>query len=210
MSARRAGFTLLEVIIALGIMAVALVVLVDTQSLAVFMTADAERTARATMLAEEKTMEVMLKLEREGWTSQDVEETGTFEGFGEEEFRGESLHLDLEADLEDFQWAYTVRRIELTLPSDLGGMADTLQGNGYFPEAEEGAPEGPDVASSIPDLSTFGVTPEVMGEYLSDYIREVRVVVWWGENEDETDQVEIVHHVINPTGVVANPQQDGR
>jgi hypothetical protein len=26
--------------------------------------------------------------------------------------------------------------------------------------------------------------------------------VWWGDNEDEDDQVELVHHVVNPTGMV--------
>ena len=29
-----------------------------------------------------------------------------------------------------------------------------------------------------------------------------RVRVWWGDNEEENDQVELTTHIINPTGVV--------
>ena len=35
------------------------------------------------------------------------------------------------------------------------------------------------------------------------------MLVWWGENEDELDQVEIVTHVINPSGAVsADPEAE--
>ena len=44
-------------------------------------------------------------------------------------------------------------------------------------------------------------------EMLATYIREVRVLVWWGDNEDELDQVELVTHIINPTGEII--AQDG-
>ena len=43
-------------------------------------------------------------------------------------------------------------------------------------------------------------------EMLAPFIREVRVVVWWGDSMDEAeergDQVVLTGHVINPTGVV--------
>jgi hypothetical protein len=41
-------------------------------------------------------------------------------------------------------------------------------------------------------------------EMLGNFLREVRVVVWWGDNEDGTDQVELVSHIINPTGLVTS------
>ena len=42
---------------------------------------------------------------------------------------------------------------------------------------------------------------------MSDYIREVRVMVWWGEDHEETgDYVEILTHVVNPSGVVTDPE----
>ena len=202
----RSAFTLLEVLIALGIMAVAMMVLVDTQSTAVMMTSEGDRIRTATMLADEKMKEVSLQLEVEGWSSQDIEEEGEFEDFGNEEFRGDALHLDYDEDaLAEYRWAYTVRSIDLTLPSDIGAMAGDLAGGGYWGETQD----EPDVGG-MPDLADFGFGPDKIAEMLSPYLREVRVLVWWGENDEGIDQVEIVHHVINPSGVVSDPDQDGR
>lgn len=100
----RTGFTLLEVVIALGILAVSVMILVETQAGALMMSTDADRMQTATYLAEEKMLEAQLYLEREGWGSQDIEEEGDFEEFGNEEFRGGFLQLDLESDqYEDFK-----------------------------------------------------------------------------------------------------------
>jgi len=203
------GFTLLEVVVALGILAVGLLVLVDTQSTAVFMTQDMDRTQTATMLANEKMHEVVLTLEAEGWTSQDIEEEGEFEEFGDEDWRGEGLDLDADEDLEGYRWAYTARAIELTLPGDIWGAAGDMADNGYWGDQSESDNDSnpADLGDSF-DLSALGVTPDMITEYLSDYIREVRVIVWWGDNEDETDQVELVHHVINISGVVTQADED--
>jgi prepilin-type N-terminal cleavage/methylation domain-containing protein len=201
------GFTLLEVVIALGILAVSLAVMIDAQGTSVLMTTDAKRTSTATMLAQEKIREVTLELEREGWTTADVEEDGDFDDFGDEDFRGDSLNLDLEDGLEEYKWAYTVRRIELSMPSDLGSTAQELAGGGLWGDDaaadENGTMDqygGMDPTQMIPGFDLASITDQ-----LSSYVREVRVVVWWGENEDEVDQIEIVHHIINPSGAVSQP-----
>jgi len=193
----------LEVIIALGILALGLMVLVDTQATSVLAVTEADRLRTATMLADEKMKEVLLTLEYEGWTDQDIEEDGDYEDFGEEEFRGESLHLEMEEELLDYKWAYTVRAIELNLPPDLFSMADQLAGSGYWDEEKT---ENMDT-SGAPDLTAFGISPDMISEYLADYIREVRVLVWWSEDED--DRIELIHHVINPRGVVQNADDEG-
>ena len=197
---RRAGFTLLEVIIALGILTVSLLVLIQTQAMAVLMTNEARRMETAAELANEKMKEIMLTLEREGWASQDVEEEGDFEEFGAEEFRGDGLPVDFEGELADYKFVYTVREIELDLPSNLGDVAGQL-GDANYGAFGTAADEGVDVAGQMPDLGGF-IQPEMITEYLSAYVREVRVLVWWGENEEGVDQIELVHHIINPTGAV--------
>ena len=204
---RRAGFTLLEVMVAIGILSISLMVLLETQTGSVFMTGEARKISLASALADEKITEVLLTLEREGWTSQDIEEEGHFDDFGSEEFRGDSLNLDMEDELKDFHWAYTVRRVELTMPGDVMGTAGELAEGGYWGEQSEEASAQASQSSGF-DLSDVpGFNPEQITDYLSNYLREVRVVVWWGENEDETDQVEITTHAINPSGLVATPDQ---
>ena len=205
--ASRRAFTLLEVIVALGILALGLMVLVDTQSTAVMMTIDMDRTTTATMLAQEKLSEAIITLESEGWTSQDIEEQGDFDNFGDEEFRGDSLHLDLGPELDDFKYAYTVRKIDLSLPADVWGAAGDLASNGFW--GDDAAEKQSTSETEAPfDLSTLGISTEMITDYLADYVREVRVIVWWGENDDKTDQVELVHHVINPSGIVTEAEDD--
>ncbi|MGB0639556.1 MAG: type IV pilus modification PilV family protein [Myxococcota bacterium] len=200
MSRRPTGFTLLEVIVALGILATAMVVLVDTQTMAIVSTQEADKMTTATGLAEEKMMEVQILMEREGFSEQDIEEDGDFENFGAEDFRGDELHLGLNSDtLGDFKWAYTVRKVELSFPSNLGSMAGDLAGAGYF--GEDKAQEV-DVGGA-PDLGDMGISPDMVSEHLSGFLREVRVRVWWGDNLEEEDQVELTTHIINESGVVS-------
>lgn len=193
----RRAFTLLEVVIALGILVVSLVVLVDAQTTAVFMTAEAERLITANMLAREKMAEVQMLIELEGFSDRDIEEEGHFE-----DFELEGLDLEFEERYADYHWAYTLRKIELNLMGDIASMAGDLMGSGYGGEAGEEAD-----FTGTPDLADMGVQPDMITEMLGAYIREVRIVVWWGENEDEVDQVEIVSHVINPSGMVTASEE---
>ena len=194
----RRGFTLLEVVIALGILALSVMILVETQAGALFMSTDADRISTATHLAEEKMAEALLTLEQEGWTTQDIEEDGDFDDFGSEDFRGGVLRLDVEDQYEGFRWAYTIQRIELSLPTDLGGVAGDLAGNGYWGDDNTDAAQ--DANLDLTDVPGFD--QDMITDLLGDYIREVRVLVWWGENEDGVDQVELTTHVINPTGAI--------
>ena len=195
----RRGFTLLEVVISLGILATALAVLVQSQAFAVMSAQDAEHLIRATQLAEEKMMEVQLLMEREGFSDQDIEEDGDFEDFGAEEFRGDAQDLDLGDELSEYKWAYTVRKIEIKMPPNLGGIATDLAGAGLY-----GEDKGQELdVGGAPDLADMGVSGDMITDTLADYIREARVRVWWGDDpEEESEMVELTTHIINSTGVM--------
>ena len=60
------------------------------------------------------------------------------------------------------------------------------------------------------DLGGINVSADQLSEFLSIYIREIRVKVWWGENEDEIDQVEFATHVINPKGIITEPEEESQ
>ena len=201
----RKGFNLIEVTIALSILILSLTILVENQGFAAFMTRDAEKIRLATMLAEEKIIEAQLQLELEGWTTSDVDEDGDFDDFGSEDFRGSGLNLDIDDLLDDFRWAYTVRKIEMNMPPDMGSMTDDLMGNGYFGDQSQNEA----AQDNQMDLGDIGISSDMITEYLSDYIREVRVMVWWNEEYEESgDYVELLTHVVNPSGVVTDPEAE--
>jgi len=196
MSPRRAGFTLLEVTIAMAILALQLFVLMSVQSKAGIKTYVADRYATATFLAREKGTEVSLLLEREGFGDSDLEENGDFEDFGLDED-----DLDDYADaFVEYRWAYTVREVSMGLAGDMASMAGDLAGTGYWGEETESSDMS---TADTPGLSDLGVDGDMIGEMLSPYMRELRVRVWWEDIEkDGYDPVEFVTHVINPSGQV--------
>ncbi len=189
------GFTLLEVVIALAILAGSLVVLVQTQGVAVLMTTEAEKYLVATNLARQKMAEVTLRLEEEGFIDRDVvEEEGDFEDL-DDAWDG----YDLDEAVSEYRWAYVIREIDLSVAADLGSMAEGMMGDALPDDAP---------TTDTPDITDVpGFSDDMLADMLNPYIREVRVLVWWGENEEELDQVEIVTHAINPSGVVsADPE----
>ncbi len=199
------GFTLLEVVIALAILAVGMTVLLQTQATAVVMTTEADKVRIGTLLAQEKMAEAELYVEKNGFSSADINEDGDFGDYGAEDFRADVGDVDIAATLGDYRWAYTIRQIELTMPEDLTGTATDLIGEGYMGDVE--VPETATDESSL-DLGDLGLSSDTVTDQLSNYIREVRVFVWWSDEQDEEgnyiDSVEIVTHVINPSGFVVS------
>jgi prepilin-type N-terminal cleavage/methylation domain-containing protein len=206
----RQGFTLLEVVIALVILSMALFILVDAQASSVLATADAEKTLVGTYLAQQKMTEATLRLEKDGFRTADVDEEGDFEDYGKDEVIGDMAGGGLGEDLdfgdafEGYQWAYTIREVDVQL-GDLGGAQESLQDAGFGPTEDQQAASP---QSTAPDLGDV-VSPDMISQLLSPYIREVRVMVWWGEEPDPDeaceDCVELVTHVINPSGEIFAP-----
>lgn len=197
--AARAGFTLLEVVVALVILTMSLFVLVNAQASSVFMTTDSQRTLTATWLAQQKMTEALLRVEADGVQATDIEESGDFEDFGGDGDFGESV--DFGGEFDDYAWAYTIRAVDIQL-GDVSGQTDAMQDAGLGPSDDQMQSSG----SEGKDLGDLGVQPDMIGEMLKPYIREVRVLIWWGEepaeDEDCEDCVELVTHVANPTGEI--------
>lgn len=195
----RAGFSLLEVMVAIAVLLVSLVLLMEIQSSAIKMTSEAQRFVVATGLAQEKLTEVLLLVEEEGFGTDDIHEHGDFDDFGDE-----AVNLEFGESLEEYHWEYWVEEIDLGLAGDLTGMAGDMAGSGYWGDEGSADIETPD--SQAPDLSTLGVSSDMITDMLGAYIREVRVRVYWGKSsrlaEKLGDEIIITTHVINPTGQV--------
>lgn len=196
MSSRR-GFSLLEVMIALAILTVSLLVLVQTQSSAVVLTNEAERTLVATDLARYKMSEVLLQLEKDGFQATDVTEEGEFDDFGDD-----AMDIEFGHELEDYHWEYLVTEVDMESMGDIATAAQSLQDT--LSPTDEGGPASN--GGSMDALAMLGFGPDVIMGMIGPFLREVRVRVWWGEDskEAEEDGTEVVltTHVINPSGAI--------
>lgn len=183
----------MEVMIALSILVVSLVILVETQTTAAFMTLEADDIVTATGLAQEKMAEVRTFVEREGFSSDDQYEKGDFDDFGDD-----ALNIQFE-ELERFHWEWLVHEVDLGLAGDLGSSMNGLAGAMGGP-GSEGLPEG-----AGPDMSGIAsmLSPDMINEAITPFIREVRVRVWWGDEQEkaEEDGTEVVL-----TTLVSNPR----
>ena len=220
MKVSRRGFSLLEVIVALAILVTSLVILMETQTDAMKMTIEAEQIVTATNLANEKVSEVALIQEQTGFTDSDVCDEGDFGTSSDE-----TAQLEFGDSLKEYHYEWCVEEVDIQLAGDLSSMASSLGGSGYNgstgASSEAASAAGVDAAtaaggSQLPDLSALGISPDMISDLLGNYIRQVRVRVWWGPDSksaaENGDEIVIVTHVINPTGAVTatggNPNQD--
>jgi len=206
MNSTRRAFTLLEIVISLAILSVSLMVLVESQSMSVLQTVDSQQILTANSLAEAKLAEVLLGLEMHGFTEADQGEEGSFESFGDDGTYGDVV--DFEGEYDDYSYSWTVRQVEMEL-GDVAGTMEDLQQSGLLPQqSDEQKSAAEQSGMSASSLSSF-ISPDQINDMLSPWMREVRVVVWWGDDpgdleaDTECDRcVELTTHVFNPSGKV--------
>ena len=185
------GFTLLEVMLALAILAVSLLVLVDVQNNSALMSKQAEKMLVGTMLAKDKLIEAQLELENKGFTTTDTEESGDFSEAYSSEYP-------------EYTWILKVSQMDAGgAVTGLGSMLDAARQTKEEQAKESGAAEQ---VGGLDDqleqgAGMLGMDPEFLSEELGRFIREVRVRVTWTDGASE-DYVELVAHVINPSGKV--------
>ena len=204
---RRTGFTLIEIVISLAILAVTLAILVESEASAVVMTVDSEETLTANTLAEQTMAEVLLQLEIDGISESDQYGEGEYADFGSDGKFGQGV--DFSGEYDDYHYAWTVRKVDMQIGDASEAISD-LQEMGVSPTGENTSENGMDPSM----LSSF-MSPDMLNEMLSPWMREVRVLVWWGEDpgdleEDVTceDCVELVSHVFNQSGKIMDSEED--
>ena len=189
----RRGYNLLEVMFASLILVVTLATVARIQVNAIRNSGEAELIVLGTLLAQEKMAEVKMLIEAEGLASDDVHESGDFDDYGGD------ADLDFDKDLDGFRWEYEVVEVDFAISGDLlsmmGGMDD-----------EMGAAGGGEDPQSMAEtaMSAMGITDDLITETLGQFIREVRVRVYWAVDVETSEKrgkiVEIVTHVISPKG----------
>ncbi|HWV38318.1 MAG TPA: prepilin-type N-terminal cleavage/methylation domain-containing protein [Vulgatibacter sp.] len=186
-SRRSSGFTLLEVMVALAILALALTAIVGINGNAIRSHGYAKRVTVATMLARSKMADIESKYVEEGFTSEfDQVMEGNFEeeGWSDYRWKAEIVKPDIDA-------ANATALVEMLVEKLVGDMSSLGS------ETSSGAP------IPTPDMSGLAATyrPVIEGqvttlvETMKQAVREVRLTVSWQEGA-HTDSFDVVTHLV--------------
>ena len=180
---RARGFTLLEVMVALAILAGALMALSDVVGSALRNHVRAQQLEVATLLARGKMVELEEGFERTGFRDFDQTEEGTFEDEGHPELRWRAEVVKPEVDL-------SAERIlaMLTGGEDLSALLP-----GAAP-SEDGTSVLDPRAGALSALVQTQLT--AFGEIVKKGVREVRLTVSWNEGETERSFTVVAHLVV--------------
>ncbi len=184
------GFTLLECMIALALIATALVIVIESQAFAINMEEKANRINTASMLASDIMVDLELRMMKEGFGELEVRETGTF---------NDQRYADA---YPAWRWEYEVEKVELEVPN-LPNLMNMVQG-----EVADG--EAP--PNELAALESMGIDLSFFGEYMGNFLREARVRICYPDGYDKFGDImenclEVSTHLVNPTGKVLTEEE---
>jgi prepilin-type N-terminal cleavage/methylation domain-containing protein len=179
-SRAEAGFSLLEVMVAIAIMALSLVVIVRITGTNVRAAAHARMVTSATFLARTKLAAVEDDIITLGFTDSDQEDAGDF---GEEGYP-------------KFRWKSLIERVEL--PTDVATQAQQAASD-KMQQAQTGPSTNPLAAMSgmMGGFMSSLIEPVRIG--LQESVRRVTVQVMWDEIGKEQQSFEVVTYMTDPS-----------
>jgi prepilin-type N-terminal cleavage/methylation domain-containing protein len=189
------GMTLLECMIALVLVSTTLMIVVESQYMAVDALARGEKRDVSTTLARSLMTELEFIMEKEGFGEQELRERGNF---SDQAYGG---------FYDDYRWEYEVEKVELELPNLGELMGLVTEGMGDAAEAAGMNTGGQDASNDLAALSGLGIDLSFLTDQMGSFLREARVRVCYEEGkttggEIVEDCVELISHLVNPTGRV--------
>jgi general secretion pathway protein I len=194
------GFTLLEVMVAMAILAMSMMALSDLVSQSLKNHTRAVRLEVATLLARGKLAALQDEFDRTGFKDFDQDDAGTFEKEGHPEVHWKVLVVKPKLELGP---EHLLALLTGAKGDDAGGMMQMLQGlMGNQASAAQGYDGGP--TSATPGLAGAGgaVMAGAMqaqltqvSEQIKKGLREVRLTVAWKDGAQE-DSFTIVTHLL--------------
>jgi general secretion pathway protein I len=172
-----AGFTLLEIMVAVAILSATLVVLLEIVTNNIRATNHAKLTTAATFLARNKMSDIEDQILYEGFSSDTENNKGTFKDEGR--------------DYDKFRWETSIERIEL--PTDLTQKSQDM--------ARDTTNEAKDpmamMSGFLGGMMSAFIEPIRIG--LQESVRKVTVRVIWDENGRRDQTIEIVQYLTDPS-----------
>ena len=179
----RSGFTLLEVMVAVAIVALSMGVIIEIESQAIAKTSDAKAFTIATLLARGKMLDVQQTLSEEGY--------GDFMKVLDGDFSEEGFA--------DFRWIARVRKVEVPTPPIGSGMNTS----GAAAGATSTGGAGPSMG-----LGMLAPMMQNVGKILENSVREIELRVLWKDGKYDRN-IRIVTHVIDKQGLANGMQNSG-
>jgi hypothetical protein len=203
---RQRGATLLEVMVALGIIATAYVALIGTQSASVRLSTYGKQITVASFLAQAKMEEWEQKLEKEGFPDMDEEEGDDFDELGYPHFSWKieinKVELPVGAAFEQLLSSFGGGEGEdggggaASMLGQLGGADSPLAGQlGQLAGNKLGGAGGAGGAAGLLNPDMLRGSVESLTNMLQEAIREVTLTVSWGEG-GEDEQLVVTTHLV--------------
>ena len=177
MRRRAAGFTLLEIMVAVAILATTLVILLEIVTNNIRATNHAKLTTAATFLARNKMSDIEDDILYNGFSSDTENAKGTFKADGYDQYR----------------WETSIERIEL--PTDMTQKTQDASKNASQDSKDPMAMMTGFLGGM---MSTF-IEPIRLG--LQESVRKVTVRVFWDENGRRNQSIEVVQYLTDPSQI---------
>ncbi len=174
----RPAFSLLEVMVAIAILAMGVTVLLQVQSRSVEMAIEAREMTVATMLARAKLLDCQADLAKKGFSVGDYDEEGNF---GDDGFA-------------DFSWECHAYKPDIPV-ADAGDVQEAFSATGNEETGQAAEQQGADLG-----MQFLAPVVSQLSSIMGDSIRELVVIVRWGEGP-AMDELRVATHVIDKTAV---------
>lgn len=191
----RRGFTLLETVVALAILAMALMAIFDLNSGAVSNHVYTKHLTVAAFLARSKMTDLEQKLYDDGFSADDDEESGDFSEEGWPSFKWRAKIIAPKTDgVTPDQLIGAIFNLPIGGDGDMGGIA-SLFGGGAGGDSKGGpAPAAGGMAGMAAGMAQPMFTQMI--EQLKSSVREVHLTVTWREGT-QVESMDVVTHVVS-------------
>ncbi len=190
------GFTLLETVVALAILAMALMAIFDINSGAVSNHAYAKKLTVATLLARSKMTDLEQQLYDDGFAADDKEESGDFsrEGWSQFKWRAKVIAPKTEG-VSPEQLVGAIFNLPIGEGGDLGGLASMFGAGGGKKDDKGGPQQGMNPMAGAA-MGMAGPMFSQMVQQITQTVREVRLTVYWKDGT-QVESLDVVTHVVS-------------
>lgn len=201
------GFTLLEVMVSMSILALALVAVAGTNANSFEASNYARRVTVATLLARSKMLDIELELQDDGFSENEQEDDGDFSEEGYSEMKWRSAVRPIEVDVGQLLGGFLGGDVTSdSLPEQMQMFLGAMNGEAPDEMLNEQV-EGSELSKMLGG-GQLELIFEQVGETLSDSIREISLEIYWGKEGVDRESIKFVQYVTT-TGRLSVPAQFG-